>query len=169
MVALQQRTGPCHQMVAIFNHAQVAAVAQKRQKCRDLSRLFLIVTIQSFGWFVQPVVLLSLDRPGIQHPRGAVPGAGHIRRGDLSRLSDPAGSDAPHTVERMLYGPSRTPGPRRHLCLGVRRSDPTQSGLFISYLSSQPLDCRDVRKTVTLWGCARLSIVTKMVQMYFFY
>lgn len=31
MVALQQRTGPCHQMVPIFNHAQVAAVAQKRQ------------------------------------------------------------------------------------------------------------------------------------------
>lgn len=31
MVALQQRTGPCHQMVPIFNHAQVAAAAQKRQ------------------------------------------------------------------------------------------------------------------------------------------
>lgn len=31
MVALQQRTGPCHQMVPIFNRAQVAAVAQNRQ------------------------------------------------------------------------------------------------------------------------------------------
>lgn len=54
MVALQQRTGPCHQMVPIFNHAQVAAAAQKRQT-REVHGFdwiivfFLMVTVQPFG------------------------------------------------------------------------------------------------------------------------
>lgn len=59
------------------------------------------------------------DCAGIQHPGGAVPGAGHLSGGDLGRLSVPAGSDAPHALQRMLHGPGRSPGPRRHLSVRV--------------------------------------------------
>ncbi len=123
--ALHQRTGSCFYQIEPIRSCAGAAVAQKGQKT---------------GWVFLPVFLpsrmlrsrcaqcsggcfffLSPDCPGIQHPRSAVPGAGHIRRGDLRRLSVSAGSDAPHTVQRMLHGPGCPPGPRRHRCFRVRR------------------------------------------------
>lgn len=60
------------------------------------------------------------ERPGVQHPGGSVPGAGHICRGDLRGLPVPAGSDAPDPEQRMLRGPGRAPRPGCHLRVRVR-------------------------------------------------
>lgn len=96
--------------------------SQTQDKCGDLIRGDILSQLSRLH--SAACVCLSPDCPGIQHPGRAVPRAGHIRRGDLGRLSVPAGSDAPHALQRMLHGPGRSPGPRRHLSVRV------ESGLF---------------------------------------
>lgn len=76
--------------------------------------------------------LVFADRPGIQHAGSAVPGAGHMRRGDLSRLSVSAGSDAADTGQRMLHGPGCAPGPCCHFCFRVRKINDLFLSLSIS-------------------------------------
>ena len=72
-------------------------------------------------WVPAPCLLSSLQTvPGVQHPGGSVPGAGHLHRGDFCRLPVTSRSDATDTLQRMLHGPGRAPGPHRHLGFRVR-------------------------------------------------
>lgn len=66
-----------------------------------------------------PRSVFRADRARVQHAGGAVPGAGHLRRGNLHGLPASARADAPHADQRMLHSPGRAPGPDRYLCLWV--------------------------------------------------